>query len=278
MQDSEITFFCISNVDFHFRLWYDKYVGRPVGCSFVFCRSGAWTAKEMTLDCLFFLRTSFSVKGHFCSFLLSNIIGYLAFLNLDFFLFDLFIISFSDSQELPCLISSADKIVISLSLSVLDLILSSFGICPVFDSRCYRNLFWSVDFSPDLNDFSFFSDSGYMIFFILFWSTFCVLPVSVFWKKYRCSTHFWFLWDLNDWLSLVMFSHLYDFSFLNLFYFLLWVCKDLIFQLLESCILSFHFCHKWFDCFLLCCLISSLLYIWYHMLFHFATRNIVQTK
>ena len=26
--------FSRSNVDFRFRLWYDKYVGRPVGCSF----------------------------------------------------------------------------------------------------------------------------------------------------------------------------------------------------------------------------------------------------
>ena len=50
------------------------------------------TAKEMTLDCLFF-SNSFSVKGHFCSFLLSNIIGYLAFLNLDFFTFLSYIIS-----------------------------------------------------------------------------------------------------------------------------------------------------------------------------------------
>ena len=56
--------------------------------------------KEMTLDCLFFLRTSFSVKGHFCSFLLSNIIGYLAFLNLDICLFWFcFSVPFSDLKE-----------------------------------------------------------------------------------------------------------------------------------------------------------------------------------
>ena len=115
MQDSEITFFRRSNVDFHFRLWYDKYVGRPVGCSFVFCRSGAWTAKEMTLDCLFFLRTSFSVKGHFCSFLLSNIIGYLAFLNLDFFAFHLFL--FLIFKNLLCLTPSIEKVTFSFSLS-----------------------------------------------------------------------------------------------------------------------------------------------------------------
>ena len=55
--------------------------------------AGRPCTKEMTLDCLFF-RTSFSVKGHFCSFLLSNIIGYLAFLNLDLCLFILIFFHF----------------------------------------------------------------------------------------------------------------------------------------------------------------------------------------
>ena len=86
--------------------------------------------KEMTLDCLFFLRTSFSVKGHFCSFLLSNIIGYLAFLNLDFFAFHLFLILIL--KNLLCLTPSIEKVTFSFSLS-------DFGfdelLCP-FDSRC----------------------------------------------------------------------------------------------------------------------------------------------
>ena len=66
-------------------LWYTEYVGAAIGCLLFLAAEHtvrlSKKAKEMTLDCLFFLRTSFSVKGHFCSFLLSNIIGYLAFLN-----------------------------------------------------------------------------------------------------------------------------------------------------------------------------------------------------
>ena len=175
-------------------MWYDKYVGVAVGCPFFF--AGSSQKRKRNDPWLFVLfKNFFSVKGHFCSFLLSNIIGYLAFLNLDFFLFYQFIISFSDSQELPCLISSVDKIVISLSLSVLDLILSSFGICPVFDSRCYRNLFWSVDFSPDLNDSSFFSDSGYFAFSSSSGLPLCDQPVSLFWKIHRCVTHFMISFD-----------------------------------------------------------------------------------
>ena len=78
-------------IDKFCRFWYDKYVGVVLGCPLFSPVSAgirrSKKVKEMTLDCLFFLRTSFSVKGHFCSFLLSNIIGYLAFLNLDCLLF-----------------------------------------------------------------------------------------------------------------------------------------------------------------------------------------------
>lgn len=156
-----------------------------------------------------------------------------------------------------------------------------FRLCPFFDSRCWRNLFWSVDiFSPDLNDFSFNWIPVYLCFFILFWST-SVRMTGFFLKDFSLFDSFlisfWFLWFCLT-VSYVFTSLRFCKFYKICFTFYLWVCKDLIFQLLESCILSFHFCHKWFDRFLLCCLISSLLYIWYHMLFHFATRNIVQTK
>ena len=115
-------------------LWYTEYVGAAAGCPLFSPGSAgirrSQKAKEMTLDCLFFLRTSFSVKGHFCSFLLSNIIGYLAFLNLDFFAFHLFL--FLIFKNLLCLTPSIEKVTFSFSLS-------DFGfdelLCP-FDSRC----------------------------------------------------------------------------------------------------------------------------------------------
>ena len=58
---------------------YTEYVGAVSDRPF-FCPA---QQKEMTLDCSFF-SNFFTVKGHFCSFLLSNIIGYLAFLDWTF--------------------------------------------------------------------------------------------------------------------------------------------------------------------------------------------------
>ena len=62
----------------------------------------------------------------------------------------------------------------------------------------------------------------------------------------------WLIFDFilifNLFFSLVMISHLYDFSnFKILFTFFYESFKDLIFQLLGISFLSFHFCHKWFD-------------------------------
>ena len=72
-------------------------------------------------------------------------------------------------------------------------------------------------FSPDLNDFSFFLDSGYFCFFILFWSTSLLLTGFFFWKKFRCSTHF--LRFLLDFYVSVFFVS-YEFSSLRFFGFL----------------------------------------------------------
>ena len=79
VQQSEIHVFGQINVDSGLWMWYAEYVGAAAP-PFLFRRIRQ--AKEMTLDCSF----SDIVKGHFCSFLLSNIIGYLAFVKLDFFL------------------------------------------------------------------------------------------------------------------------------------------------------------------------------------------------
>ena len=103
------------------------------------CWGGFWAAvflllkctKEMTLDCCSF-RTFFTVKGHFCSFLLSNIIGYLAFLDWTFPLHIFFIFDFH-------VWNSFEKIMFFEDLSCLLLM--------------FWSIFWSVDFSPDLNVF-----------------------------------------------------------------------------------------------------------------------------
>ena len=88
------------NVDLFFHMWYDEYIGAAVGCPFFFTRASRKTQKKWPLTVCSFSEL-FSVKGHFCSFLLSNIIGYLAFLNLDFWAFSFWflIISFSDFKN-----------------------------------------------------------------------------------------------------------------------------------------------------------------------------------
>ena len=148
------------------------------------------------------------------------------------------------------------------SLSVLDLIFWSFQVMSIFDSRCW-GIFFLIRrfFLRILTIFFLFRFRLYLLFHPLL-VYLLALPVSLFWKNFRCSTHCWFLFDLYYFvLPLVMFSHLYDFSIVIkiIFTFLYESAKIWFFQLF--CYLSFHFCHKWFD-YLLCCLISSLLYIW----------------
>ena len=86
VQSSESPIFQQINVDIDPPAWYAESVGAAL-CRLPFSAGGgSGKQKEMTLDCLFF-RTSFSIKGHFCSLLLSNIIGYPAFVGLDVRLF-----------------------------------------------------------------------------------------------------------------------------------------------------------------------------------------------
>lgn len=212
VQSSEIPFSNQLNVDFVFGLWYAEYVGRALGRSSFLPvpgkkkrpLTGSCQAKEMTLDCLFF-RTSFSVKGHFCSFLLSNIIGYLTFFNLDICLFWSFPVLIFKNQF--ALTLSVDKIFEFFTADQFRIWF--FGFCPL-DSWCLESFFWSVEFSPDLNDFFSLLDSGYFCLFILL--VYLIVPPVSFGKKESLFDSFlisfWFLWfDL----PLVMFSHLYDF-------------------------------------------------------------------
>ena len=145
VQPAETQIFNRLNVDFLLGVWYDEYVGRPVGCLFSFppqthkkySQPGAWRQKKWPLTVCSFLRTSFSVKGHFCSFLLSNIIGYLTFLNLDFCFFIFFFPLSVYERICFCLISSIDMICrffIAIQILVFEY---DFCFCPFFDSRCW---------------------------------------------------------------------------------------------------------------------------------------------
>ena len=154
----------------------------------------------MTLDCLFF-RTSFSVKGHFCSFLLSNIIGYLAFLNLDISLFH-----------------NSSFLILIFEILFWNIMIFRF----VHVCFWCGSIFWSVDISPDLNDFFQIVFSGSflcllfpLISYLCLYAGLLLLKDLVFRRIFDFSFYFFFFHWLCFWLCLIGFfwSHLLDLSF-----------------------------------------------------------------
>jgi len=149
-------------------MWYAEYVGAALGAGLFSFPDTKQKRNDPWLICSFEL---FSVKGHFCSLLISNIIGYLTFLNLDISLFVLiFFFSFFCFERIRfALTLSIDKIYGSLNaLQFWDLNFWFLAFVQL-DSWCW-NLFWSVDFSPDLNEFLSFD----FRFFLFLSSCFCM--------------------------------------------------------------------------------------------------------
>ena len=194
VQPSEIIIFCQLIVDTIFYLWYDKYVGAALGCSFLRPSPGQQktplrapaTQKKWPLTVCSF-RTSFSVKGHFCSFLLSNIIGYLAFVDLDFCLFiDLISFPLSDFKNHLAWSHLLIKSWFFTASQLFGFDFWSFsGFCPFLIPDVRGIFFWSVDGSPDLNDSSFFWFRLYLLFhplsgLPLAYTGFCLKDSSLF--------------------------------------------------------------------------------------------------
>ena len=129
-----------------------------------------------------------AVKGHFCSFLLSNILGYLAFVDLDF-------LPFWSAFRNPFILFEKT----SFYHSSLEYFASSeFCFWGFLLVSGFPSIFWSVDVSPDLNDLAFFLIPVFLFssasFTGFFWKAFSLFDsFQFFFLVFRFLHELWFL-------------------------------------------------------------------------------------